>query len=612
MAPRPSDLRSVLGKLPRLGTGLRMAWSASPAAVAFWAAATLIQGLVPVGLAWGGRAAVNALAQVAHGASALDAAAGPVLAVALLLVLSQPLASLASYLRSAIAEDVQGLLLEQIHARAIQLDLAFFERPASYDLLHRARVDALQQSSALLDHLAGVARSGITVGGLALLVARYAAWAPLLLVAAALPGLVSAAAHIVREHAWRKAHTTDERRLRYWDHLLTGRESAAELRLFDLGGLFKAAHAELFGALKQGRLGLARHRLWGEVLAGLAALAGMALGVGWIVLRVAHGRANLGDVVLFYQVFQQAQAALRILLEGGSGLLRALLFVDDIETFLTHAPELAAPDQPVALPPGRGPALELDRVSFRYPGSERLALDDVSLALPPGRMVAVVGSNGAGKSTLVKLLCRFYDPERGAVRFGGVDLRQVAPAELWRRVTVLFQEPVKYAGTAAENIAFGDAEAQPSPERIAAAAEAAGADGPIRRLPQGYRTLLGKWLGGSDLSLGEWQRVALARAFLRDADVVVLDEPTSAMDSWAEADWMARFRALVAGRTTLVITHRFTTAMQADVIHVMQDGRVVESGTHEDLVAAGGMYAESWRLQMNGRDGQGRREMRAV
>jgi ATP-binding cassette subfamily B protein len=227
-----------------------------------------------------------------------------------------------------------------------------------------------------------------------------------------------------------------------------------------------------------------------------------------------------------------------------------------------------------------------------------MVLDNFSLDIPAGGIVALVGDNGAGKSTLIKLLCRFYDPDKGRITVDDLDVKEL-DIEAWRRrITVLFQEPVHYHATAAENIAQGDLAATPERAVIEQAARDSGAHSPIMKLPEGYETLLGRWFGGADLSVGEWQRLALARAFLRRADIIVLDEPTSAMDSWAEADWLARFRNLAAGRTVLIITHRFTTAMHADVIHVMAAGRIIESGTHAELLQRGGRYGQSWHQQM--------------
>jgi ATP-binding cassette subfamily B protein len=245
--------------------------------------------------------------------------------------------------------------------------------------------------------------------------------------------------------------------------------------------------------------------------------------------------------------------------------------------------------------------IRFEEVTFRYPDSEAAALLNFDLTIPGGSIVAIVGANGAGKSTLIKLLCRFYDPDSGRILMDGVDLRRFSLRELRRQITILFQAPVNYQSTFSENIALGDLSAANNPRKIELAARAAGADKLIDGLPHGYETLLGKWFkGGTDLSVGEWQRLALARAYWRQAPILVLDEPTSAMDPWAEHDWLQRFRGLAAGQTTLIITHRFTTAMHADRIHVMEEGRVVESGSHAELLALGGRYAQSWQAQMQG------------
>jgi ATP-binding cassette subfamily B protein len=243
-------------------------------------------------------------------------------------------------------------------------------------------------------------------------------------------------------------------------------------------------------------------------------------------------------------------------------------------------------------------------VTFRYPGSQRTVLRDFDIIIPAGKVVALVGPNGAGKSTLIKLLCRFYDPEAGQIELDGIDLRSFEVNKLRQLITVLFQQPVHYSATVAENIALGNLDVSPQAPEVWDAARAAGADEPIGRLPQGFDTLLGKWFaGGTELSGGEWQRLALARAFLRQAPLLLLDEPTSALDSWAEAEWLERFRRLAEGRTVVIITHRFTTAMRADMIHVMAEGRIVESGCHEELLAHGGRYAQSWATQMRVENG---------
>ncbi len=278
--------------------------------------------------------------------------------------------------------------------------------------------------------------------------------------------------------------------------------------------------------------------------------------------------------------------------------------LDNLFTFMGLEPQVVDPPEPLPMPNTLQTGIGFEHVTFTYPGSNRVALDDFSCVLPAGKTVALVGANGAGKSTVIKLLCRFYDPDAGQVLADGTDLRRFSLTGLRRQITVLFQQPVQYHSTAAENIAMGDLTASPGDQDIRAAAEAAGADAPIARLSEGYDTVLGKQFGGTELSVGEWQRLALARAFLRQAHIVVLDEPTSAMDSWAAAAWLERFDKMAEGRTVLIVTHRFTTAMHADVIHVIDQGRIVESGTHQDLLALGGRYAQSWLKQMRAHQAQ--------
>jgi ATP-binding cassette subfamily B protein len=291
---------------------------------------------------------------------------------------------------------------------------------------------------------------------------------------------------------------------------------------------------------------------------------------------------------------------MQTLLQNVGQLYANTLFLGNLFEFLALEPKVIDRPHPRPIPHVLTDGIRFERVSFRYPGSEGWALRDFNLDIPAGQLVALVGPNGAGKSTLVKLLCRFYDPEAGRITLDGIDLRELSLEELRSRITVLFQMPVHYNATVTENIALGDLARAPDGE-LQNAARAAGADEIIARLPRRYDQLLGNWFeSGTELSVGEWQRIALARAFLRQAPIIALDEPTSAMDPWAEDDWLGRFRSLAAGRTAIFITHRFTTAMHADMIHVMVGGRIVESGCHEDLITDGGRYARSWAAQTKG------------
>jgi ATP-binding cassette subfamily B protein len=328
------------------------------------------------------------------------------------------------------------------------------------------------------------------------------------------------------------------------------------------------------------------------------------MAMGWMVWKVLQGQATLGALALFYQAFNQGQGLLRSVLENAGKLYTDSIFLGNLFEFLNLGSKIRDPAVPLKTPRALSEGIEFKDITFCYPGSRQAVLQNFNLTIPAGQIAALVGANGAGKTTLLKLLCRFYDPQKGRIFLDGIDIRELAVRELRRMITVLFQWPVPYQATAAENIALGDLLAAPTMAEIEEAAQFAGAHEIIAQLPQGYDTRLGKWFSeGTDLSIGEWQRLGLARAFLRRAQIMILDEPTSALDSWAEADWFDRFRSLARGKTAIVITHRLTIARQADVIHVMDAGRIVESGAHEQLLDHGKLYAGSWFAQVRERVG---------
>jgi ATP-binding cassette subfamily B protein len=598
----PASVRAALARrLPYLPRALALVWQATRWWTVAWAVILVIRGLLPVATIYLTRDLVNSLVGVLNESGGW-AALRPVLVLAALLggvlLLTTVLGQLANLVNTAQSELVQDHITNLLHQQALALDMAFHEIPAERDRFHRARTEARTQPISLLTNSGSLLQHSLTLIALLGVLLPYGVWLPVVLLLSVLPVLYVAVRNTQREYAWRRRTTEDNRRLSYYDLFITYQMAAAEMRLFGLGGYFRAQYQTLRTRLRNERLDLLRRRFVGELTAQAIALLAVAATVLWMLWRLAQGLLNLGDLTLFYQTFQRGQSGMSTVMGSLNQVYRNSLFLEDLFTFLDQRPYITAPTQPAPLPTAMRDALRFEHVTFFYPGSERPALQDFSLTIPAGQMIAIVGANGAGKTTLVKLLCRFYDPDEGRVTLDGIDLRRVAPADLWHLITVLFQQPVQYHETAAQNIAFGNLQANPGRTEIEAAARAAGADRPITRLPDGYDTVLSKWFGSTELSVGEWQRVSLARAFLRQASIIVLDEPTSAMDSWAEAEWLARFHQLVAGRTTIIITHRFTTAMQADIIYVMDAGQVIESGSHETLLTLNGRYAQSWNTQM--------------
>lgn len=591
--------QELLRSLPLMFRGLALVWNAARGWTLLWGALILLQGLIPALQVYLTKLLVDRLATITLSADILSSPVLPLVAtLALTFILSQMVSSVSRWVRTVQSELVQDSVHRLIHDKALSLDVAFFEDAETYDLLHRSRVDAISQPVVLLESMGTIAQNSITLIALAVMLAAYSPLLPLLLVLSALPGLWTVGRYVLKEHRWRTENSANERRARHYDWMMTDRSSVAEMRLFALGDFHQNAFSRVRGALRQGRFALAAGEMKSEFAAGAVAWLGGLAGILWILRQVLQGAAKLGDLVLCYQAFQQGQKLLRSLLESAGRIYRSTLFLGNLFTFLSLESTMEGGESAASPPEQINQGVQFHHVSFAYPGSDRSVLADFSLTLPARSVTAIVGHNGAGKSTLIKLLCRFYDPDAGSVTVDGLDIRRFDIAALRRMITVLFQEPVRYNATAGENIAMGDLTAGDDSGRIVAAAVAAGADRPIERLPKRYDNVLGKWFGGAELSAGEWQRIALARAFVRNAPLIILDEPTSAMDSWAESDWLKRFCDLVSGHTALMITHRFTTAMHADMIHVMHDGRIIESGTHSQLVAAGGLYAVSWKQQM--------------
>jgi ATP-binding cassette, subfamily B, bacterial len=607
ISTRIKDLQKNLPYLPR---ALVMVWNAAPG----WAGASIallvVQGLLPAATVSLTRLIVNQLTDVLASARAGQINPGElstllILAaiMAMLMLLGQGLNGISNWVsdnqQERVSIDINGLL--QKHSN--QVDYSFYETPTDYDRLHRARSEASYRPLALVENLTSQAQNTITLIAMAAILIPYGWWLPFVLLLSTLPALFIVIRNQRRRYAWEKKVTPDERRAWYYDWIQSTPESAAELRLLGLGGYFQESYRILRLYLFKEKRKILSQLIKDQFLAGVLGLIVAGACLAWLGWRALKGQATLGDLALFYQAFNQGQSLLRNLLSNAGQLYGNLLFLSNLFEFLDMPNIIIDPVEPKPMPDTEnGIDVCFEGVTFSYPGSTRPVLQDFNLIIPGGKTVAIVGDNGAGKSTLIKLICRLYDPVKGRITWNGIDIRYLSLEGLRRKVTVLFQEPMHYQETVYNNIAYGDLNGS-NIDLVTQATKQAGADGFISTLPSGYQSLLGKWFHeGTDLSVGEWQRIALSRAFLRKAPLLLLDEPTSAMDAWAEADWLGRTRNWSEGKTTLIITHRLTTAMHASLIMVMEAGKIIETGSHEELLNRSGRYAQAWHTQLGFKD----------
>jgi ATP-binding cassette subfamily B protein len=520
--------------------------------------------------------------------------------VGLLVVLSAAASLLSAYvrIRSELFQELVGQAVsKRLLAVASNVDLLAFESPTFYDRLQRVQTQAqfrpMQVVQGVTQLLSGLAGS---VGVIVALVVLQPWLVPVLLVAY-LPITLALNRGAWSEYQFVRMMSQLERRRAYVSGLLTGRDAAKEVRAFGLRRFlldrYDALCAERLTELHRLVAGKTRLILSAEVIS--TVLNGLV--VGSLLLFVGLERLSVAGAGAALTGLLQLRTRFGGMAYGASGLYEAVLFLDDQRSLIELAADLER-DRPTAAAPASFRRLTVDRVTFRYPESRRAALDDVSLELRAGEVVALVGENGSGKTTLAKLLANLYEPTTGSVRWDGMDATAVDPDALRQAVTVVFQDFARYNFTAALNIGLGDVERLEDRAGIEVAAGHGGADRLIRGLPGGFDAVLGRMFDtGQDLSVGQWQRVALARAFFRDAPFVILDEPTAALDARAEHELFDRMRSLFAGRTVLLISHRFSTVMSADRIYVLHRGRITEQGSHDELLAAGGRYADLFLLQ---------------
>jgi ATP-binding cassette, subfamily B, bacterial len=595
-----SNINSKLQRLLRLGLALSFVWESARG----WTIANIVlvfvQGLLPMLTLYLTKLVIDTVTAEVNAITKTDMF-GEVAVMVFLLGLVQVVTSLvgsgAQLVSQAQSLAVTDHMQDIIHAKSVAVDLAYYEDPRYYDTLRRAQQEAPYRPTRILNNLTQLGQNLITLLAMVgLLLSLH--WAvSIVLVVTVIPGVLVKTKYSRKLYYWQRQRTSTERRAAYFNWMLTGDRHAKEIRLFGLGDLFIERYRDLRELLRREQLGIAARRSALETLIGTGSAVVMYGVFGFIAYQAVEGRITVGDLVMYYQAFQRAQGALRQFLNSLASLYEDSLFLANMYEFLDLEPKVKDPLHPRPVPRPIRTGIVFDHVNFRYPDGKEV-LKDVNLTIRPGEKIALVGRNGSGKTTLIKLMCRLYDPTSGTISVDGVDLRDFETVALRREISIILQDYAHYNLTARENIWFGNVELPTSHDRIQTAAEHAGADTLIAGLSQGYETTLGKWFeDGEELSIGEWQKIALARAFVRDAQVVVLDEPTSSMDAKAEYEVFKRFRLLTEHQTAVLISHRFSTVRMADRIFVLDDGCIVEHGTHDELVHCGGMYAHLFEIQ---------------
>ena len=517
-----------------------------------------------------------------------------------LAVLSDVLGRLVSLFDSLLSELFTNATSVRLMEHAATLDLEDFEDSELQDRLDRARRQTMGRMT-LMSQLFGQAQDLLTILSFGAGLVVYAPWLIVLLAVALVPAFLGEAHFNALNYSLNFSWTPERRELEYIRQTGASVETAKEVKIFGLHAFLIGRFRELSERFYLANRGLAIRRAgWGSVLTAFGTL-GYYVAYAYIAWRTVRGEFTIGDLTFLAGSFRRLRQLLEGLLVGFSQVAGQALYLDDLFSFFEIQPEIASPDKPRAFPSPVRQGFVFEDVGFRYPGAERWAVRHLSFTLQAGEVLALVGENGAGKTTLVKLLARLYDPDEGRILLDGHDLREYDLDVLRQNIGVIFQDFVRYHLTAAENIAVGQIEARHDRERIVDAARRSLADEVIAKLPKGYDQVIGKrFKNGVDLSGGEWQKVAIARAYMRDAQLLILDEPTAALDARSEFEVFQRFKELSAGKTAVLISHRFSSVRMADRILVLADGRVEAVGTHGELLAQRGRYAELFELQAAG------------
>ncbi len=590
--------RERISALRNVPAVLRIVWDSGPGVVVFGLAARLAASLTPVLLLWIGKLIIDGIvyAGKTHGTPPphfwwlVTAEFG-------LAVLASVLARSIDYSDSLLADKYTRHVSIRVMDHAAGLDLLAYEDPVFYDRLERARVQATDRLG-MIQAIGRLIQQGITTVILSVSILLFSPWLLLLLIAGVVPAFFGESHFAFLGYAKNFRQTPIRRQLDYLRVLGGSKEAAKELKLFGLRDFLRERFARLSDSIYEENVALSRRRLVAGSLLSMFGTAGLYAAYVYVIWRTLNGDLSIGAMVFLTNAIQQASGNIQQMFSTLAGIADQALFLTDLLAFFAMEPTIRSKPNAIPVPRPMVYGFEFRDVSFHYPGSSRLILDRLNFQLRRGERVALIGENGQGKTTIVKLITRLYDPTEGQVLLDGVDLREYNIEDLHREIAVIFQDFMRYEMNARENIAVALINEADNLDLIKVAAQKSMADFTIGKLAGGYEQMLGRRFdNGVDLSGGEWQKIALARAYLRDAQLLILDEPTAALDARSEFEVFKRFSELTAGKTALLISHRFSTVRTVHRIVVLENGKIAEEGSHDELTRLGGRYAEMFEMQ---------------
>lgn len=593
-----SSWQERLSALRNVPPVLKIVWQSGPGVVTFGIVARIVAALLPIGLTYVAKLIIDIVNNsIKSHQSVPDRLWWLVAAEFTLAILIGVVGRMMDYADALLANKYTRHVSIQVMKHASQLDVIAYEDPVFYDRLERARVQATDRL-VMIQSIGRLELQLITAAGWSVAVMFYSPWLMLLLIAAVLPAFLGETHFAFLGYAKNFRQTPIKRQLDYLRQAGATKEAAKELKLFNLANFFTQRFAKLSDIIYEQDVDLAKKRLGiGSVLS-IISTGGYYGAYAYVIWRTVAGRLSIGTFYFLITAIMQASSTIQQVFSTLSGIADQALFLTDLLAFFEMKPTIQSKPNALAAPRPIRLGFEFRNVTFQYPGNERRVIDHLNFHLHPGERVALIGENGQGKTTLVKLITRLYDPTDGEILLDGVDLREYDLEDLYREIGVIFQDFMRYEMTARENIAVGKIDQVENLPTLKEASEKSLADEVIARLPAHFEQMLGRrFEGGVDLSGGEWQKLALARAYLRDSQLLILDEPTAALDARSEYQVFQRFAELTTGKMALFISHRFSTVRMADRIVVLESGRIVEEGTHEKLTRMGGRYAEMFELQ---------------